>query len=355
MNRRAVLIGGLAAGCAPVVQMAGVPGSGFEGPRLEPNAYVAFDGTRLGLTVWEAEAPEPWAVIVGLHGMNDYAEAFTLAAPVWAEAGVTTYAYDQRGFGRSPERGVWPGEDLLIEDLRVITRLVRARHPGAVLAVMGESMGGAVAIAAFASSRPPEADRLILSAPAVWGWGDQPLLYRSTLWLGAHTIGRYGVSPPPFIQRRIMASDNIEHLRRMGRDRNLIFRTRIDAIYGLVSLMSTARMRVDDLERAPPIFYAYGANDDIIPEEPSFAAAGALRPGDRTAYYARGFHMLTRDLQRRAVIEDVLAFIRDPAALLPSGAPPIPCAGGCEDRPRGVGGPARSIPEPPSSRAKAAP
>jgi alpha-beta hydrolase superfamily lysophospholipase len=34
--------------------------------------------------------------------MNDYAEAFTLAAPIWAEEGITTYAIDQRGFGRSP-------------------------------------------------------------------------------------------------------------------------------------------------------------------------------------------------------------------------------------------------------------
>lgn len=328
MIRRAVLLGGLAAGCAPVVQTAGTPGLGFGGPRLERDGYVAFDGTRLGLTAWEATTPEPWAVIVGLHGMNDYAEAFTLAAPAWAAAGVTTYAYDQRGFGRSPNRGLWAGEDLLTEDLRVMTRLVRAKHPRAVLAVVGESMGGAVAVAAFTSDRPPTADRLVLLAPAVWGWGDQPLLYRTTLWLGAHTLRSYSVSPPPFVQRRIRASDNIEHLRRMGRDRNLIFQTRIDTIYGLVSLMQTARTRIDDLDRAPPVFYAYGANDDIIPDEPSLAAAAKLRPDDRTAFYPRGFHMLTRDLQRAVVIADVLSFIRDPASPLPSGAPPIPPAAG---------------------------
>ena len=324
MNRRAALVGSLAAACAPVVQTPGTPGLGFGGPRLERDVYVAFDGARLGLTVWKADTPEPWAVVVGLHGMNDYAEAFTLAAPVWAAAGVTTYAYDQRGFGRSPNRGLWPGEALLTEDLRVITRLVRARHPRAVIAVVGESMGGAAAIAAFASDRPPVADRLVLLAPAVWGWKDQPLLYRSTLWLGAHTLRSYSVSPPPFVQRRIRASDNIEHLRRMGRDRNLIFRTRIDTIYGLVSLMQTARSRIDDLKQAPPVLYAYGANDDIIPDEPSIAAASQLRPSDRTAFYAQGFHMLTRDLQREVVIGDVLAFLRDPSAPPPSGAPPIP-------------------------------
>ena len=329
-TRRTAALAGLAmlAGCAPTVQSANLFPPGFSGARLELEGaeprYIAFDGAPLGLTVWPAVGGvEPWAVVAALHGMNDYAEAFALAAPLWAEAGVATYAFDQRGFGRSPRRGVWAGEALMAEDLRVFTRLLRARHPKALLAVVGESMGGAVAISAFASERPPEADRLVLIAPAVWGWGDQPLLYRTTLWLGAHTIPGRSVTPPPFVTRRIRASDNIEHLRRMGRDPRMLFRTRIDAIYGLVSRMGSARRQVGRM-RAPSTLMLYGAQDQIIPPEPSFAAAAALPPNARTAYYARGFHMLTRDLQGALVSRDILAFLRDPSAPLPSGAPPIP-------------------------------
>jgi alpha-beta hydrolase superfamily lysophospholipase len=327
VNRRSAALALLSlAGCAPTVQRAGAPDLSFAGPRIEAGtepAFIAHDGARLGLTIWPAATPESRAVIIGLHGMNDYAEAFALAAPVWAERGIATYAYDQRGFGRSPQRGVWGGEALMVEDLRTFTRLVRARHPGVPLAIVGESMGGAVAIAAYASERRPVADRLVLSAPAVWGWGDQPLLYRSTLWLGAHTIGARSVSPPPFVQRRIRASDNIEHLRRMGRDPRMIFRTRIDTIYGLVSLMQTARASIGRM-KAPPTLMLYGANDDIIPPEPSHAAARQLPPGARTAWYPAGFHMLTRDLQGRLVSEDIAAFVLDAAGPLPSGAPPIP-------------------------------
>ncbi|MFK5243211.1 alpha/beta hydrolase, partial [Lactococcus lactis] len=79
-----------------VVQQAGRPDVTFQGPRLGPDAFVSFDGTRLGLTTWEAKTAEPWAVVIGVHGMNDYANAFHLAAPWWAEQGVTTYAYDKR-------------------------------------------------------------------------------------------------------------------------------------------------------------------------------------------------------------------------------------------------------------------
>ncbi|MEM9717464.1 MAG: alpha/beta hydrolase, partial [Pseudomonadota bacterium] len=90
---------------------------------IEDERFVTFDGAELGLTVWEAaEATlvdgEPEIVIVGLHGMNDYAHAFHMAAPYWAKRGVTTYAYDQRGFGRSAGRGEWPEEEDMREDLR---------------------------------------------------------------------------------------------------------------------------------------------------------------------------------------------------------------------------------------------
>ena len=73
--------------------------------------------------------PFTWAVIVGLHGMDDYANAFHMAAPFWAKQGIATYAYDQRGFGRSPRRGVWAGEDLIAEDLRTGRLAAHERLP----------------------------------------------------------------------------------------------------------------------------------------------------------------------------------------------------------------------------------
>lgn len=317
------------AGCAPATQIAGAPDTNFSGPTLEADALVSFDGVRLPMTVWHAVGPDgapvrPWAVIVALHGMNDYAEAFTLAAPAWAKAGITTYAYDQRGFGRGPRKGIWGGEALMVEDLRTAAALVRAAHPGAVLAVVGESMGGAVAISAFASDRPPTADRLVLIAPAVWGWSTQGLPNRLALWSMAHLVPTHQLAPPNWLTRRIRSTDNIEHLRKMSRDKHLIFRTRIDAMYGLVDLMQHGQ---DGLGRIrTPTLYQYGANDDIIPKSAAFRAASKLKLTDQSAYYARGFHMLTRDLAGLVVCADVVAFLRDARAPLPSGAPPVPHA-----------------------------
>jgi alpha-beta hydrolase superfamily lysophospholipase len=86
--------------------------------------------------------------------------------------------------------------------------------------------------------------------------------------------------------------------------------------------MEHAWRRIGDV-RAPTL-YLLGAHDQIIPEKPSREAARRLPPGQRTAYYAQGWHLLLRDKQARNVYDDIAAFIRDPAAPLPSGAPPIP-------------------------------
>ena len=235
----------LLAACAPTLQSAGRPEVGFPGPRLETDAFVSFDGARLGLSRWEAtdsagRPAEPWAVIVGVHGMNDYGNAFHLAGPWWARRGVTTIAYDQRGFGRSPQRGIWAPDRLRTDDLRTVVALARQQWPMAVMAVAGESLGGATAIEAFTGDDPPAADRLVLLAPAVWGFQTQPLPYRALLWLAAKTEPGKVFTAPSWLVRRVYPTDNMVELRAMGRDRLMLSGARSDALYGLVATMQRA-------------------------------------------------------------------------------------------------------------------
>lgn len=310
-----------AAACTPVTQSAFTPQAPVT-PQFAADRFISFDGAALGLTAWTPPVEEtPWAVIVAVHGMGDYANAFGLAGPAFAEAGVAVYAYDQRGHGRSPHRGLWGGETLLTEDLRTAVRLARAEHPEALVAVIGESMGAAVAMTAFAGPSPPAADRLIVSAPAVWGWSRLPRAYAATLWLSAHVMPGRAVTAPRFVQRRITPTDNREALIAMGLDPLMVFETRIDAVYGLVSLMEQASDAGPSVRT--PMLFLYGARDDIIPPEAALAAAERLPTSARTALYDNGYHLLLRDHQRDVVIADILAFIADPAAPLPSGAGPV--------------------------------
>ncbi len=318
----AVLVMLLATACAPLSQQAVRPPMPMA-PVFQEERFISFDGAELGLTQWRPPVgQEPWAVIIALHGMGDYAAGFAWIGPWFAEQGVAVYAYDQRGHGRSPQRGIWGGQALLTQDLRTAARLARARHPAAVIAVLGESMGAAVAMTAFGSADPPTADRLILCAPAVWGWSTLPSSYAAALWLSAHIAPGRPVSAPRSLQRRITPTDNHEALIAMGRDPLMVFETRIDAVYGLVSLMEQAADNAAAL--ALPTAFLYGARDDIIPGPAAARAALGLPPAARTALYENGYHLLLRDHQRAVVAEDIVAFLRDPLAPFPSGAPAIP-------------------------------
>lgn len=289
----------------------------------DQNVMVAHDGARLGLSMWPSESSAPPEhVIVGIHGMNNYAGEFRLAAPEWAAAGVPVYAYDQRGFGRSHDRGIWPGEELMREDLRTAVSLARARHPGAKVTVVAISMGAAVAISAFASDRPPEADRLILSGPGLRGWGALNPAYASALWLGAHIAPGWIVRPPAFAKPKM--TDNDEFLALQDADPLHAQENRMDQLMGAVSLMERAHEQVGRLPASLPVLASYGAHDAVVPKPGPKRTAPHLPPNVRTVYYADGYHVLLSDNQRGRVIADYLAFMRDPAAPLPGGDPEWP-------------------------------
>lgn len=291
---------------------------------VDENVFVADDGARLGLSVWQAETADPEIVFLGVHGMNDYAGAFRWSAPFWAEQGITTYAYDQRGFGRSPNFGIWPKEELMRDDLRTAAKEVRRRHPNAKIAVIGVSMGAAVSMTAFGSDNPPDADILILSGPGLRGWGANPIAYRLSLWMSSHIRPSWVVKPPKIVTRSITPTDHTEVLHVHWEDQYFQKTNRIDSVYGVVSVMEAAHKAASALPQNIPTLFLYGAKDQIIPPNGVKRTTPKLPSHVKTAYYENGYHMLLRDLQREIVLEDIVSFTKAPNEDLPSKVPELP-------------------------------
>jgi alpha-beta hydrolase superfamily lysophospholipase len=289
--------------CAPTLQPRG---NQMVTPMIAGDALTMRDGIALPLRVWQAEGT-PKAVIVALHGMSDYSNAFALPAKVWAKDGITTLAYDQRGFGAAPNPGLWAGSDLMRDDLHDAVAAARARYPHVPVFALGESMGGAVLLTALASADGLNLDGAILVAPAVWSRGDMPLTYRVALFLGAHLLpGMILSNSAASHVVTIMPSDNIPMLRAMGRDPLVQKKTRTDTIYGLVDLMDEARHAVPG--RAPPILLLTGDRDQVIPRPPTDAVIAALGQKAEVRRYPGGYHMLLRDLDGDRVSADIAAW-----------------------------------------------
>jgi alpha-beta hydrolase superfamily lysophospholipase len=298
--------------CAPTVIPAG---TSVRAPTLSDTRYVAADGTALPVAAWPAANGPPTAIILGLHGFGDYRNAWEDPAKIWAKAGITTYSFDQRGFGASPTRARWPGTDALVDDAKVMTRLLREKYPGVPIYLAGESMGGAVAL--VAADRGAEVDGLILSAPALRSRETFGPVLTAGLWFFAHTIP-WMPSGPSSID--FQPTDNPDTIEKLRKDPLMLRQVRLDMGYGLVDLMDDARASAERLRL--PYLMMHGMGDRLVPEGSVRAAIELMPPrtDSRLAFYKNGYHLLLRDKEGKEVAADVLAWMSDHQAALPSGA-----------------------------------
>lgn len=300
------------AGCVGAAQPMG---PALAPPSLTTGSVIAADGHVLPMRRWLPDGEAPTAVILALHGFNDYAQAFAEAGPAWAARGIATYAYDQRGFGATARPGIWPGAETLVADAAATTERLRARHPDVPFYLLGESMGGAVAMALVTAPDAPPVDGLILVAPAAWGNDLMPFYQRAALWLTVNTVPGLIVDGGGF---DIVPSDNIEMLRALSRDPLVLKENRLDTVAGLVDLMGLGLDSAAALQT--PALVLYGDREEVLPPDAVDALLAEL-PADtaRVAFYPDGYHMLLRDLNRAVVLDDIAAWVADPQAPLPSG------------------------------------
>lgn len=292
----ALLLGAVLAGCA-----AGGPLPPPEAAPAPPPTIGGADGTPLAVSVWQAE--RPMAILLALHGYGDYGPStFADAAAHWAGAGITTYAYDQRGFGRNPSRGYWPGADLLLADLRAVAADLRARHPCLPLVALGHSMGGGVVLGA-APGLP--VDGLVLAAPAIWGGEALNPLHRLAAWTAAAMVPERRFTGRGVV--RLIPSDNIEAMKKLGRDPLYLSPPSAREIMGLVRITDRAEQAAGKVHI--PALLLLGAKDQIAPNA-RVRDVFARLPGPREVIeYEEGWHLLFRDLQAETVWRDVAGWV----------------------------------------------
>lgn len=267
--------------------------------------FKTSDGTELVMQVWQP-SHKPRARILLLHGFNEYTGAYDSVGVSFAKRGIEVWAYDQRGFGRSPYRGLWSSAERMAQDAQEALQLIKQQDPQTPLYLLGMSMGGAVALYSAKQTGLP-IKGVILVAPAVWAAHTQPFYQRWALAFTQRVIPGW---KPTGEGLNIKPTDNKALLKKIWQSPWMLRESRVDTLAGLTDLMGKA------YQAAPQVKYStlllYGEHDQLIPAKPIAHIRQQLPQLPHTAYkqYANGWHMLMRDLQGETVISDISRWIQ---------------------------------------------
>lgn len=263
--------------------------------------YEGAGGTRLYCRSCGTPS-EPRAVVISLHGLGDHSGLYPMVAEALAPRGIAVYAPDLRGNGRSPgPRGHIDSWADLREDLGLLVRRARAETPGVPLFLLGNSLGGLVALD-YASYYPDELRGVVAVAPPLGELGvPAPLLalgrVLSRVWprFSLETgMDLGGLSRDPAVVEEVLA-DPLFHRRGTAR-----LSTEVTA--------TIARVQRAAPEFPVPLLVVHGGADRMVPPDGSRRFVARAGQRDKELLEVPGaYHALLADLDG----ERVLAAIRD--------------------------------------------
>ena len=267
-------------------------------------AVRARDGLEVRAYEWPA-AGAPRAHLRLVHGIAEHAGRYQHVATQLASAGITTHAYDLRGFGRSGGHRAYVDRwSLYHDDVEDRLTEVRSAAEGLPVVLYGHSMGGLIALGYTLADPPrPLPDLLVLSAPAidaaVPGWKRRLAdVLGSTMprFAIANTFPKGGLSSDPAVEAAYRADPLAVHRTT----------TRLGA--SLFREQDRVRRALAGVAPLPvPTYVLHGADDPIVPEDASRSLEGRANV-TRRVY--QGLHHETHNEPSGAtVIADTIAWI----------------------------------------------
>src|SRR5262249_33279105 len=106
-------------------------------------------------------------IIICVHGLGLHHGTFRAFGEAISHNGFETIALDMRGFGSFAEDKAHEKVDFrgCLDDLEIVLKVVRRDNPGFPVFLLGESMGGAIALQE-AALHPELVDGLVCSVPS---------------------------------------------------------------------------------------------------------------------------------------------------------------------------------------------
>lgn len=275
-------------------------------PGAEPIRCRPWDiGTGVRGYVWEA--PEPRAVVLLQHGYGEYAQRFvnrySRLIPQLLNAGVSVYAIDLWGHGRSPGRRATTDLGRAVDDHLAARRKLR-EQPAPVFA-FGHSLGGLVTVASVARDQSGLRG-VILSSPFLKK--EAPAWKRRLV----SVLAAVGPTlPAPEAPAELSGLSRIPEELELVENDPLIYRGRAPMLLAATALSLLEENPRRYPEWRAPTLLLHGSADTYTDPEGSRELFEAIASEDKTLHIVEGGrHELLNDTERDETLRVLLNWLR---------------------------------------------
>lgn len=266
--------------------------------------FLSTDNLDIFARRWPAEGPGR-ATVVLVHGFAEHCGRYEHVAAHFASQGITTYALDLPGHGRSEgDRHIIRSFGPHLSAIRQLLTDAKQREPGLPIFLLGHSMGGMLVTLLVVTSGA-DVRGIVLSGPALPHAGNlgfvtkvMALAAKVAPWLPLQRLSSAAVSRNPEV---VAAYENDP----------LVYRGRMRLATIGAFVRAARRLEADEGRFALPLFVVHGSEDQLASPAGSEQLIARASSSDKTLKIYDGlFHEVFNEPEQQQVLSDITSWIQ---------------------------------------------
>lgn len=267
----------------------------------------AGDDHRIFFREWLPQGAVRGAVMIA-HGLGEHSGRYRHVAAALTAAGFICYGIDHRGHGRSDGlRAYIPDVALAVDDMKLLSDAVNAKHPGMQALLFGHSMGSLIGLE-FALRYPERLRAIALTGTAVNGEASRPAWLVSLCLFAARYIPKARLSPP---SSPSVLTHDAAVLKDLWSD-PLVDKGMWRIGTSAALAQSARRIRASAHQLRMPLLALHGSDDRLVPASGATFLEQHVSSEDVTIKIYDGLrHELVNEIGREKIIATIVEWMLD--------------------------------------------